>query len=64
MPMMAGVGELLARTIVSFTLPTLIGYSGICLAGPMAWLAASIPLIVDYLKKMNDMSHLPEYSSI
>lgn len=64
MPMMAGVGELLARTIVSFTLPSLIGYAGICLAGPMAWLAASIPLIIDYLKKMNDMSQLPEYSSI
>lgn len=55
-PMMAGVAELVARTVVAFTLPALIGYTGICLAGPMAWIAAAIPLILDYSKKINSMS--------
>lgn len=54
-PMMAGVCELLARTLVAFTLPLIIGYTGVCLAGPVAWIAASIPLILDYLKKINSM---------
>lgn len=48
MPLMAGVFELLARSIAAYTLPNLIGYSGICLAGPLAWFAAAIPLFVAY----------------
>lgn len=62
-PMMAGVYELLARTIVAFTLPLAIGYTGICLAGPMAWLAASIPLFIDYHKKVNSINSSECYSS-
>ncbi len=54
-PMLAGVCELLARTIVAFTLPSLIGYAGICLAGPVAWVAASVPLMINYFKKINNM---------
>ncbi len=49
MPLMAGVFELAARTLVSFTLPGVIGYRGVCLAGPIAWLAASIPLMITYI---------------
>lgn len=56
MPMMAGVAELLARTIVAFTLPSLLGYAGICLAGPMAWVCAAALLIFDYVKKMNTIT--------
>ncbi|MGL5755318.1 MAG: MATE family efflux transporter [Paraclostridium sp.] len=56
-PMMAGVCELLARTLVAFTLPLIIGYTGVCLAGPMAWIAASIPLILDYIKKINNIDN-------
>ena len=62
-PMMAGVYELLARTIVAFTLPLAIGYTGICLAGPMAWLTASIPLFIDYHKKVNSINSSECYSS-
>lgn len=40
--------ELLARTVCSFTLPVAIGFAGICLAGPIAWIAATIPLAVAY----------------
>lgn len=44
MPLMAGVFELVARAIVAFVLPSLIGYAGVCLAGPLAWVAAAVPL--------------------
>ncbi|MGL4912949.1 MAG: MATE family efflux transporter [Romboutsia sp.] len=63
-PMMAGVYELLARTLVAFTLPSLVGYAGICLAGPLAWIAASVPLILDYLKKINVLLNSPEEYSV
>ncbi|WP_167957663.1 MATE family efflux transporter [Anaerosporobacter faecicola] len=48
MPFMAGVFELVARTICAFTLPAVMGFTGICLAGPIAWLAATIPLAFAY----------------
>lgn len=51
-PMMAGVYELVARAIVAFTLPKFIGFTGICLADPCAWLAAAIPLGFVYYKKI------------
>lgn len=68
MPMMAGFGELVARTIVAFTLPGIIGYVGVCLASPVAWFAAAIPLILDYMSKMkkltnSDKSHCQEMIS-
>lgn len=49
MPLMAGVFELIARTIVAFTLPAVLGYVGICLAGPIAWVAAAVPLGITYV---------------
>lgn len=54
-PMMAGVAELVARFIVAFTLPALLGYTGICLASPLAWIAATIPLAIAYFKKINKL---------
>ncbi len=49
MPLMGGVFELLARAICAFTLPLFWGYTGICLAGPAAWLSAAIPLYISYI---------------
>ena len=51
MPMMAGVLELIARSIVAFTLPKYIGFTGICLSDPVAWVAASVFLMITYYKK-------------
>lgn len=51
-PMMAGVYELAARAVVAFTLPKFIGFTGICLADPCAWLAAAIPLGIVYHKRI------------
>lgn len=47
-PMMAGVAELVARVIVAFTFPAFIGYIGICLASPFAWIGATIPMAIKY----------------
>ena len=47
-PIMAGVAELVARIIVAFTLPAFIGYIGICLASPFAWIGATIPMAIKY----------------
>lgn len=47
-PLMGGVTELLCRSIVAYTLPKFLGYTGICLAGSIAWLMASLLLIVSY----------------
>lgn len=55
MPLMAGVFELLIRSVVAFTLPNVIGYLGICFAGPFAWVGACVPLGITYfivIKKM------------
>ena len=52
MPMMAGVLELIARSIVAFTLPKYIGFTGICLSDPVAWISASVFLMITYYKKM------------
>lgn len=47
-PMSAGFSELVARSAAAFFLPGLIGYAGVCLASPLAWVVAIIPLIVTY----------------
>lgn len=47
-PLMAGVFELVARSICAFTLPIWFGYTGICFAGPIAWFSAAIPLGIAY----------------
>lgn len=55
MPLMAGVFELIARGVASFTLPGVIGFTGICLAGPLAWMAAAIPLGITYFIEIRKM---------
>ena len=52
-PMMAGVAEMIARTVVAFTLPLLLDFIGIALADPAAWIAACVPLMITYYRKLN-----------
>ncbi len=54
-PMMAGVAELGARALVAFTLPAFWGFFGICLADPVAWIAASVPLTLYYHKTIKKL---------
>ena len=51
-PMMVSVYEVLARGLIAFTLPTFIGYLGICIANPIAWFSAAIPLVFNYRRKI------------
>ncbi|SFR62373.1 MATE family efflux transporter [Anaeromicropila populeti] len=58
-PLMGGVIELVIRSIVAFTLPKVIGYTGICLAGPLAWVGACVLLFIAYIvtfRKMHSAS--------
>lgn len=49
-PMMAGVAELIMRCLVAFTLSKWMGFVGVCLAGPAAWIGATVPLCIAYFK--------------
>lgn len=48
-PMLGGVSELVARSVISLTLPAMIGYLGVCLASPIAWIAAAVLTGIRYL---------------
>ena len=48
--MFAGVMELIIRTAVAFILPGMIGYAGVCLASPFAWIVATVWLMYSYFK--------------
>ncbi len=51
-PVFGGFMELVARVVVSIFLPLKLGYVGVCLATPAAWIAADIPLLLRYIFKM------------
>lgn len=48
MPMLCGVVEMAVRTFVAFALTGGWGYMAICMASPLAWIAAAIPLWACY----------------
>jgi putative MATE family efflux protein len=50
-PMLAGLAELVARAFVAFAFVGVFGYSAICFASPMAWVAAAALLMIFYYKK-------------
>lgn len=45
LPMSAGILELFARAFAAFVLVGMTGYLGVCMSGPVAWLAADVLLI-------------------
>ena len=47
-PMLGGVFELVARTLIVVLVAGRTTFAGVCLADPMAWIAALIPLIPNY----------------
>ena len=51
-PMLAGAMELVMRVLVAFLLPPVIGYAAICIASPVAWIGAVIPLTICYFLLM------------
>lgn len=51
----AGVCEMIARSVVGFVFVPLIGYSAVCFANPVAWIMADLFLIPAYLKLSKNM---------
>ncbi len=47
-PMLSSVQELIFRALVAVTLPPVLGYIGICLSSPIAWMAAAVLLLAAY----------------
>lgn len=57
LPMIGGIFELFARTLVVILLAQPFGFLGICFANPVAWISALIPLIPAYyylIRKLNN----------
>jgi putative MATE family efflux protein len=62
-PMLSSLQELLFRALAAFTLPGLLGYRGIILSSPMAWIAAAILLIFAYRLQMRHFRYIMKQSS-
>lgn len=52
-PMISSITELIARSITAVTLPSLLGYLGVVLSSPLAWVAAGIICPICYFKYIN-----------
>ena len=47
-PLFSGIAELIMRALAAFKLGEIMGYTGICLATPAAWISAAIVLFMSY----------------
>lgn len=48
-PMLGGVVEFIARLAVCLLLPSMLGYTAICMASPAAWVATTVLLLWKYI---------------
>ncbi len=55
-PLLSGFIELVMRVGVAFTLSNYIGYTGICLASPIAWVGATVLLITAFYKNLKSLN--------
>lgn len=55
---LAGVCEMAARTFVGFCLVPVFGYVAVCIASPVAWIAADLFLIPAYRHVMKNLDQL------
>ncbi len=55
LPMLAGVGELIARSLVAIGFVSTIGFSAAALSSPVAWVFADVVLIITYAAKLREM---------
>ncbi len=60
-PMLGGVGELIARSAISMILPGMVGYLGVCLASPIAWITAGCMAAFRYLYVAHKWKNDPAY---
>ena len=59
-PTIAGIMELIMRTVAALFLVDKLGYLGACLASPLAWLGACVPLGVSYYRTRGDLRRRAE----
>lgn len=59
-PTIAGIMELIMRVIAAFVLSQFMGFNGIVLASPLAWLGALFPLAFAYHKRKNKLAELAQ----
>jgi putative MATE family efflux protein len=45
-PTIAGIMELVMRTFAAIILPGFLGFTGVCIASPLAWLGSCVPLTI------------------
>lgn len=50
-PTVAGVMELVTRVVAALVLASHVGFVGVCLAAPLAWVAALVPVWVSYHRR-------------
>lgn len=73
-PLLAGVSELLLRIFMALYISGFLGYVGVCLAGPIAWVGAAVLLFIAYIvissafpeqidKEDKDDDYIPEHNS-
>lgn len=55
LPMLAGACELIARVVVAVGFVSTAGFDAACYASPMAWLAATVLLVIVYWVKMHGL---------
>lgn len=55
-PTLAGVMELLMRALAAVVLAVWWGFNGVCLANPLAWLGAALPLGIAYYATMRRLN--------
>lgn len=58
---LAGVLEMIARTLVAFTLVPMFGFTGVCLGSPVAWVFADAFLIPAYFHVMKVLKKNLQY---
>ncbi|NLK06250.1 MAG: MATE family efflux transporter [Spirochaetales bacterium] len=57
-PMLSSIIELIFRALAAITLPALLGYVGICLSSPLAWVAAALLLVFAYRIQMKNLTRM------
>lgn len=63
LPMMAGVSELVARSLVVYIFVSSYGFMAACIASPLAWLFADILLVITYFVKMKSLKREMTFKS-
>ncbi len=61
LPMLAGVSELAARSIVAICFISVLGFTAAGLSGPIAWIMADVVLVITYALKIKELKRNMNY---